>query len=224
MQCADTSVVIWLTRSLVRGVAMPLFYAHYPLPAAEPLAGVIFALALIVLAAPECGRLLYRRRREGAVERDGGSLILLLALLTLGVVLAWLAAFAVPGATITRGRPVVFGAGIALILLGTALRSYAIRVLGRYFVITVAVGPDQRVVDSGPYRLIRHPSYTGALLALLGIALALTNWVSLAVIVLCNAVGFGYRVMVEERVLTRALGQPYIAYMRRTRRLIPFVF
>jgi protein-S-isoprenylcysteine O-methyltransferase Ste14 len=80
------------------------------------------------------------------------------------------------------------------------------------------------VVESGPYRLIRHPSYTGALLALFGIALALTNWASLAAIILGNAVGFGYRVMVEERALSCALGQSYSVYMRRTRRLIPFIF
>ncbi len=123
-----------------------------------------------------------------------------------------------------HGRALVFGLGIGLILIGTGLRAYAIRVLGRYFVITVAVGSDQRVVEHGPYRLIRHPSYTGALLALLGIALALTNWASLAAIILCNAVGFGYRVLVEERVLSHALGQSYIAYMRRTRRLIPYLF
>jgi protein-S-isoprenylcysteine O-methyltransferase Ste14 len=196
----------------------------YPLPATQPLGAILFALALAICAAPELGRLLTRRHREGAVARDGGSLLALLGLLALSIVAAWIAAFLAPGAAMIHGRAVVFGVGIVLILTGTALRSYAIHILGRYFVITVAVGPDQRVVESGPYRLIRHPSYTGALLALLGIGLALTNWASLGAIVLCNAVGFGYRMLVEERVLSRALGQPYVAYMQRTRRLIPFVF
>ena len=148
----------------------------------------------------------------------------MLALLALSLISAALAALLLPGAALIHGRTVVFGLGIALILVGTALRTYAIRVLGRYFVITVAVGPDQQVVERGPYRLIRHPSYTGVLLSLLGFGLVLTNWASLAAIILCNAVGFGYRVMVEERVLARALGQPYITYMRRTRRLIPYIF
>jgi protein-S-isoprenylcysteine O-methyltransferase Ste14 len=196
----------------------------YPLPATQPLAAAITALALVVCAAPECGRLLRRRRREGATAYDGGSLALLLTLLALSLVAAVLAALLLPGAAIVRVQTVVFGLGIALLLIGTALRTYAIRVLGRFFVITVAVGPDQQVVERGPYRLIRHPSYTGALLSLLGFGLVLTNWASLAAIILGNAVGFGYRVMVEERVLSRALGQPYITYMRRTRRLIPYVF
>lgn len=198
--------------------------ALYPIPATQPFAAVLAAVALVICAAPECGRLLTRRRREGATTYDSGSLALLLGLLALSVVAAVLVAVMLPGAAMVHGRAVIFGLGLALILVGTGLRSYAIRVLGRYFVITVAVGPDQRVVESGPYRLIRHPSYTGALLSLLGVGLMLTNWASLAAIILCNAVGFGYRVMVEERVLARALGQPYIAYMRRTRRLIPYVF
>lgn len=196
----------------------------YPLPATHPLAAILFAVALAICAAPELGRLLTRHHREGAVARDSGSLLVLLSLLALSIFAAWIMAFLAPGAAMIHGRAFIFGVGVALILAGTALRSYAIRVLGRYFVITVAVGPDQQVVESGPYRLIRHPSYTGALLALLGIALALTNWASLAAIIFCNAIGFGYRVMVEERVLARTLGQPYIAYMRRTRRLIPYLF
>jgi protein-S-isoprenylcysteine O-methyltransferase Ste14 len=198
--------------------------ALYPLPATQPLAALLFALALAISATPELGRLLTRRRREGATTRDSGSLLLLLALLALSLVLAWRAAFLLPGAALAAGRTFIFGVGLTMMLIGTAFRAYAIRVLGHYFVITVAVGPDQPVVERGPYRLIRHPSYTGALLVLLGIGLALTNWASLAAIILCNAVGFGYRVIVEERVLSRMLGEPYIAYMRRTRRLIPFVF
>jgi len=196
----------------------------YPLPATQPLAAALAALALVICAALECGRLLTRRRREGATTYDGGSLALLLGLLALSVVSAALVAALLPGAAMIHGRALVFGLGIVLLLVGMGLRSYAIRVLGRYFVITVAVGPGQQVVERGPYRLIRHPSYTGALLSLLGFALVLTNWASLAAIILWNAVGFGYRVMVEERVLSRALGQPYIAYMRRTRRLIPYLF
>jgi protein-S-isoprenylcysteine O-methyltransferase Ste14 len=198
--------------------------ALYPLPATQPLPAILAALTLVICAAPECGRLLTRRRREGVTAYDGGSLVLLLGLLALSLVSAVLAAVMLPGAAMSHGRAVIFGLGIALILVGTALRTYAIRVLGRYFVITVAVGPDQQVVEHGPYRVIRHPSYTGALLSLLGFGLVLTNWASLAAIILCNAVGFSYRVMVEERVLARSLGQPYVAYMRRTRRLIPYLF
>ncbi|HEU4782943.1 MAG TPA: hypothetical protein VFS83_06375, partial [Ktedonobacterales bacterium] len=96
--------------------------ALYPLPATQPFAAVLAALALVICAAPECGRLLTRRRREGATAYDGGSLALLLGLLALSVVAAVLAAVLLPGAAMVHGQAVIFGLGIALILVGTALR------------------------------------------------------------------------------------------------------
>ena len=114
--------------------------ALYPLPATQPLAATLYTLALVICAAPECGRLLTRRHRAGATARDGGSLVLLLALLALSLISAGIAAWLLPSAAIIHGRVFVFGAGVALILIGTALRAYAIRALGRYFVITVSRG------------------------------------------------------------------------------------
>src|SRR5262249_50419629 len=81
---------------------------------------------------------------------------------------------------------------------------------------------DQTVVQKGPYRLVRHPSYTGALLTVLGILLCQTNWLSLACFLLALP-GFAYRIRVEERALVTALGEPYRDYMRRTKRLVPSV-
>ncbi len=97
--------------------------------------------------------------------------------------------------------------------------------LGRYFTTSVAVAPEQTVIEAGPYRLIRHPSYTGLLMILLGFGLSLTNnWLSLLVMMGCALIGLSYRIQVEERVLQEHLGQRYQEYMRRTKRLIPFVF
>jgi protein-S-isoprenylcysteine O-methyltransferase Ste14 len=98
-------------------------------------------------------------------------------------------------------------------------------VLGRSFTTSVAIAPDQIVIETGPYRLIRHPSYTGILITLLGLGLSLTsNWLSLLVIIGCALIGFSYRIRVEEHVLQESLGQRYQDYMQRTKRLIPFVF
>jgi len=87
----------------------------------------------------------------------------------------------------------------------------------------VAVAPEQTVIETGPYRLIRHPSYTGFLITLLGLGLSSTNWLSLLVLMGCALIGLSYRIHVEERVLKAHLGQRYQEYMRRTKRLIPFV-
>jgi protein-S-isoprenylcysteine O-methyltransferase Ste14 len=128
------------------------------------------------------------------------------------------------GATITWHRSLLFFTGITLMLSGVALRWYAIHVLGRYFTQEVAIRPDQPVIQSGPYRYIRHPSYSGTLMTMLGIGLAMTNWASLMAIMACTLFGHSYRIAVEEHALREKLGQPYIDYMRRTRRFIPFVY
>lgn len=89
---------------------------------------------------------------------------------------------------------------------------------------SVAVQLGQQVVQRGAYRYIRHPAYSGTLLTMLGIGLAMTNWASLIAVMLGALVGHLYRVKVEEEVLSTGLGQPYVEYMRHTRRFIPFVF
>ena len=121
-------------------------------------------------------------------------------------------------------RPAMFAAGVSSMVLGVALRWYAIWTLGRYFTRDVAVSADQPVVQRGPYRLIRHPAYSGTFLTMLGLGLAMTNWASLAALLACVFAGYSYRVRVEEAALARAIGQPYREYMRRTKRFIPGVF
>jgi protein-S-isoprenylcysteine O-methyltransferase Ste14 len=120
------------------------------------------------------------------------------------------------------GRHAIFAIGLALMLLGLVLRRWAILVLGRSFTVTVGTRAEQRVVERGPYQYMRHPSYTGSLLTIAGILLCCTNMVSLISFLLPIA-GYAYRIRVEERALIEGLGEPYRAYMHRTRRLIPFV-
>jgi protein-S-isoprenylcysteine O-methyltransferase Ste14 len=133
-------------------------------------------------------------------------------------------ALAVPAATITWHQPFVFTVGIACLLAGVALRWYAIFTLGAYFTRDLAVRDNQQVIHSGPYLIVRHPAYSGTMLTALGIALALTNWGSIAVIMLCAGVAHYRRARVEEQILVKALGKPYVEYMRHTRRFIPFVW
>jgi protein-S-isoprenylcysteine O-methyltransferase Ste14 len=104
------------------------------------------------------------------------------------------------------------------------LRWTAIRTLGRYFTRDVAVSASQPVVQQGLYRFIRHPAYTGTFLTMLGMGLAVGNWAGLIVLLVCVFSGHFYRVKIEEQALIRTLGQPYLDYMRRTRRFIPMLF
>ncbi|GHO47928.1 methyltransferase family protein [Ktedonospora formicarum] len=159
----------------------------------------------------------------GAHLKDKGSRVVVSVTLGLGILLCLRLPFAVPATNITSAINLIAWFGIALIYAGLAFRLYAVVVLGRYFTPSVAVVADQHVVENGPYRLIRHPAYTGLLIMFLGFGLSSTNWLSLLAIMGCGSIGLSYRIYVEERVLQEHLGQPYREYMRRTKRLIPFV-
>ncbi len=109
-------------------------------------------------------------------------------------------------------------------LSGIAFRWYSASVLGKYFTFDVTVQNNQHLVEAGPYRYVRHPSYTGALLTLIGFGLALENWLAVFAGTFCLGVAYVYRIRVEEAALTTALGEAYRRYARRTWRLLPFVF
>jgi protein-S-isoprenylcysteine O-methyltransferase Ste14 len=113
--------------------------------------------------------------------------------------------------------------GLALMAAGVAVRQWAIAVLGRYFSPTVRLLEDHRVVAQGPYRFVRHPSYTGMILTLVGLGLAGGSWEGLLAVAVLAGVIFGYRIHVEERFLVGQLGPEYEAYRRRTKRIFPFL-
>jgi protein-S-isoprenylcysteine O-methyltransferase Ste14 len=162
------------------------------------------------------------RLSEGAVASDAGSRFFLVGSIWVGVALGIALAFAVPSAAFTSSRRPLFYLGIGLMVAGLAFRWYSIRVLGRSFTYTVATHRDQKVVEAGPYRWIRHPSYTGALLTVLAVLVCMTNPVALLGL-LPPLLGYAYRIRVEERALVQNLGEPYRSYMKRTKRLIPFL-
>lgn len=141
--------------------------------------------------------------------------------------LAMLAAFTIAAnvhATALPYAPILFWVGLAVLVAGSLFRRHCWRILGASFTAAVIVKPDQAVVERGAYRYIRHPSYTAAALIFLGIGLALANWLSIVVLFLGVAIGYGYRVRVEERALVTVIGDPYRDYMRRTKRFIPYLF
>ena len=162
--------------------------------------------------------------RKTVLVQDRGSLVLLIGLQWAGLALNFSLGWLFPAAAIPWQRTALFLLGVTFIPLGVVLRWYAIWTLGRYFTRDVAVSADQQVVQYGPYRVIRHPAYSGTFLTMLGVGLAMTNWASLISLLICVFAGHLYRVIVEERALIRIIGQPYVEYMRSTKRFIPFVF
>ena len=108
-------------------------------------------------------------------------------------------------------------------MAGLAVRIWAIVVLGQSFRTTVEVDTGQRVVDRGPYRWVRHPSYTGILLLMVGLSLVYGNWPALAVLLVLPAGVLIHRIFVEEAALTEVIGRAYTDYAARTKRLVPGV-
>jgi protein-S-isoprenylcysteine O-methyltransferase Ste14 len=185
-----------------------------------------FGIAILIWVVPErVGSFWWRSSRDPTARKeDRGSLFVVVVSLVAGMGVACVLAARWTGAAIPWFRSQVTIAGIALVVIGAGLRWWAIITLGRYFTFDVAVRPTQLVVQSGPYRFVRHPAYSGTLLTVLGVGLALANWTSLAAVLAGGLIGHLYRVRVEERALKEALGQPYVDYMRHTKRFIPFVF
>jgi len=123
--------------------------------------------------------------------------------------------------TVLGGGWAPVAVGLGVLAAGVALRTWAILTLGRLFKFVVVIQEGHRVVASGPYRLLRHPSYTGALVAFLGTGIVLDSWLSTLALVLIPLLAILVRIHVEEAELTNALGREYRTYASRTRRLIP---
>ena len=177
--------------------------------------GAIYGLSELYLA--------ITRQSRRALSRDRNSLLLLWIVIAVSVFLAVQMVWIARDATVPS--PAGFYIfGFLLFLFGLALRWFSIGYLGRHFTGNVAVNPEQKVVDSGPYRYIRHPSYTGALLAFIGFGCCLQNWLSILFLTVPIIAAFLWRIRIEEAALLEAIGDDYADYMRRTDCLVPRLY
>ena len=83
---------------------------------------------------------------------------------------------------------------------------------------------DHRVIEAGPHRVIRHPEYTGSILTIVGLGVALRSLPGIAIVIVFFAAAYAYRIWIEERALVTDLGEAYVEYTKRTKRLIPLVY
>jgi protein-S-isoprenylcysteine O-methyltransferase Ste14 len=114
--------------------------------------------------------------------------------------------------------------GLFLIITGIIIRFIAIYTLGRFFTVDLTIKENHKLKMDGLYKIIRHPSYSGALLSFLGFGLSLNDYTSLAVIAIPVTLAFINRIRIEEKMLIDQFGIAYIAYMKKTYRLIPFIY
>ena len=162
--------------------------------------------------------------RQGATKVGGvGSRLAMLAALIATTIVVNVAPHAVPAATIRPGA-VAYAVGLVILLAGLVLRGWSFKALGQYFTHTVTVSSDQQVIASGPYRVLRHPSYTGIILAAIGVGLASANWADLVGLLLLTLTALLWRIRIEEAALMTTLGDRYRAYAAQHKRLVPLVW
>jgi protein-S-isoprenylcysteine O-methyltransferase len=180
------------------------------------------AILIMIYMTTELVVLYFKRSQRYSASKDQGSLKLLIPMIMFAVLFVRPVAILVPQAHV-EFLPQLDILAIALFALGLALRWASILYLGRFFTIDVNVAADHQVIDSGPYRFVRHPSYSGLLLIWLAIGMSTGNALALLVIML-PGVGLLHRIKIEESVLAESLGACYREYMQKTKRLIPFVY
>jgi protein-S-isoprenylcysteine O-methyltransferase Ste14 len=187
------------------------------------LAPVVIATLALWAALEVVQRVAELLRRQGRTTSDRGTR----TLISLGLVAAlagglWLAEVTETDSPWRLPRAAVVLA-VVVMVAGLVLRAWAVLSLGRSFRTTVEVHPDQGVVETGPYRYVRHPSYTGLLLVVLGFEIGTRCWPAILLVALPLA-AVVRRIAVEEAFLVGALGSSYGDYRERTRRLVPGVW
>jgi protein-S-isoprenylcysteine O-methyltransferase Ste14 len=195
-----------------------------PLATTDPTMRILLNASSIGFALSEVSIRLRSARSRGGSNVDRGSIVAVVVGVAAGVLVAlWWSAIG-NAATTIPGHRVPSVVGLLMMWTGVALRQWAVWSLGRFFTVVVRVADGQSVVDRGPYRWVRHPSYTGLLLTLVGLGVALGSWLSVLALAILPSIGLVIRIRVEERALLAALGEPYREYAGRRRRLVPGIW
>lgn len=187
-------------------------------------ARIAFYVVFVAFALLEARVRLRSRLNQQGSRSDRGSFLAVYFSIVAGLVGGFVLAADVHAAAIPVARWPLFVAGIALMVAGIAIRQWAVAVLGQFFTTDVRVHRGQTVVENGPYRWVRHPSYTGLEMTTLGLGLALGNWAALAALVILSTAGLVYRIRVEELALRGALGERYSRFAVSRSRLIPRIW
>ena len=160
------------------------------------------------------------------VSKDRFSLPAIVAAVVLSLLVSIWCAAHLTFARLPDGEigAVRFATGIALMWIGVGLRQWAVATLGGFFRTTVVVQAGHQLVTTGPYRRLRNPSYTGAMVTVLGQGLTFGNWVALIVLVGGVLSALVWRIRVESRALRGHFGLDYDAYVKTSWALVPWIW
>ena len=161
-----------------------------------------------------------QNKPQNGKTKDKGSFFIVMLGIFIPLVYSFLLAYSNVGHVFTNTSYL----GLILMIAGFSLRQWSIKSLGRFFTPVVSVHKDHKLIESGPYKYMRHPSYTGLFLELLGVALALSNLFAVITVMVFFLPAITYRIAIEESLLEEHFGKHYESYKQRTKRLIPFVY
>lgn len=113
---------------------------------------------------------------------------------------------------------------LLLIISGLLLRTWSIYTLGDFFTMHLSVQNKHKVINSGPYKYLRHPSYLGAFMIYIGIPFFLHAWFSSIVAVIILPIIWLRRIYYEEKMLVEKLGEEYLSYCKSVKRIIPGIW
>jgi protein-S-isoprenylcysteine O-methyltransferase len=188
---------------------------------------IIAAIAVII--AIECYYIISEIKLASRTSRgrdntlDKGTRRLVWRLSAIGYNMAWLPVIFNFGRVVGLGGWLTW-VGVAIMISGVVFRQYAISVLGKFFTATIQIKKDHELIQTGPYRYIRHPSYLGILIMAFGLGIAMSNWISLLLCLVLPTIGLMQRIRFEEKELEQHFGKQYQDYKKNTRRVIPFIY
>lgn len=188
-------------------------------------AGIVILIVTLVWGAMETAQFSQGlEARKGAAKVTRRYWRLAACTCLIGVNVALYGAPRILPAAAIRPAPVSFAAGLVVLLAGQTLRGWSFKTLGDYFTFTVMVSTDQPVVTAGPYRLLRHPSYSGLLLACAGVGLMAANWAGLIAVIMLPLALILWRIQIEEQALMATIGDRHRSYSSGHKRLVPLVW
>jgi protein-S-isoprenylcysteine O-methyltransferase Ste14 len=158
------------------------------------------------------------------ISRDDRGTYLAIQLTLLAAVILAVWGVRRPGGALPGPSWIWVAAGLLIAWAGIVLRGWSLLTMGTEFRRTLVEGGDRRLVTGGPFRVVRHPSYTGLLLALGGIGLALDDGVALLALAILPAIGIVIRIRAEEPQLRRTFGTAYESFAEGKARLVPRIW
>jgi protein-S-isoprenylcysteine O-methyltransferase Ste14 len=161
-------------------------------------------------------------KREISKSGDKGSIWLLTISISIGYWFSFIIAATKTGRIYHWN--ILFATGSLLAIIGLIIRVTSILTLKQQFTYTVTKIEDHELIETGLYKKIRHPGYLGQLIIFLGISTCLSNWISILLMIIPVLLGYLNRINVEEKFMVKNMGQKYIDYQARTKRLIPAIY